>query len=89
MAAILECDNVGNINIVKPKSNQYSFVQSAGTINYDTGVVSIINLQIDSYDGDALYIYVRPRQNDVSCSLNTILVIEPQKIALSIEQIRQ
>jgi hypothetical protein len=87
--AILECDNVGNINIVKPKSNQYSFVQSAGTINYDTGVVSITNLQIDSYDGDALYIYVRPRQNDVSCSLNTILVIEPQKIALSIEQIRQ
>ena len=86
--SILEDDGMGMVRIVQTTNNLHNAVLNVGTIDYNTGVVQLNNLTIDSYEGADLCIYVRPRDNDVACVLNTIMAIESSKIDVSVEQLR-
>ncbi|HYT43335.1 MAG TPA: hypothetical protein VEP90_13440 [Methylomirabilota bacterium] len=85
----LEDDNNGNINIVKQSQNVVTLVKKSGTINYDTGIIVIPNFQLDQYSGAAFQIFVTPRTDDVSCNLNTILLIDMNQVNVTIAQVRQ
>ena len=85
---ILEDDGAGIVRIVANESDNLNFVKNAGTIDYDTGMVLLTDFKIDAYDGPTLCIYVRPRFNDISCTLNTILGIKTDKVDITIEQLR-
>ena len=85
----LEDDNQGNVNIVQQKTTgNITFVRSIGTINYDTGQVFINNFAPEQFEGTNFIVYVRPRSNDISCNLNTILTIDMSAVKITVEQIR-
>lgn len=84
----IEDDGEGTLRLVQPIGNMHKKVKDIGTVNYDTGLVKLINFVVDSYQGNELKIFARPADNDVSVSKNTILTIEPAEIKVTIEAVR-
>lgn len=58
-----------------------------GTVNYDTGKISITNLNIDTYrpaSGAHVHLYVTPKSTDISSTKNQILIIEDNDIMVTV-----
>lgn len=85
---IFEDDGSGLIRIMKIKGNNYEKILDIGTIDYDSGKIAITDVIIDSYYGDAIKIYVAPRDVDIQVTQNTILTIEPDEINIMIQELR-
>jgi hypothetical protein len=85
---LLEDDGNGNVRLVTTDGITNQKVSTVGTINYATGEVNIVNVTIDTYTGNSVKFYVRPRDVDVSTKRNTILNIETDEIHVTPEQLR-
>ena len=85
---VIEDNGSGILRIVQPAANLHKKIIDIGTVNYDTGTISLINFNIDSYEGNELKIYAKSRDSDISVGKNTILVIEPSEIKVTIESVR-
>jgi len=85
---VIEDNGSGILRIVQPAANLHKKIIDIGTVNYDTGTISLINLNIDSYEGNELKIYAKSKDNDISVGKNTILLIEPSEIKVTIESVR-
>jgi len=79
----------GTLAIMKTTGNFGVKIVDVGTVDYDTGVVKLINFNISGYQGDSLKIYAIPRDKDISSTKNTILTLEPSNLIVSIEAIRE
>lgn len=84
----LEDNGSGIIRIVQTIGNLHKKLRDVGTVNYKTGFIQLTNFNVDSYQGNALKIYAKPKDNDISVSKNTILTIEPSEIIINIEAVR-
>ena len=84
-AVSLSDDGKGNMRIVKNDGKLYTTITNVGTINYTLGKINLNNFNIDSYDGDSIRIYARPKDLDVKAAQNTILGIEPSGITIDVE----
>jgi len=84
----LEDDSQGNIRLVTSSNGLHYTLQNVGTVNYDTGVVTITNLIVSSYFGDSIRIYATPRNKDFASTQNTILTIANDEINLTVNQVR-
>ena len=73
--AILEDDGAGIIRIMRVDNTSSVKMTDIGTVDYYSGSISISNFFIDDYEGNALEIYVRPAQRDISIPQDTILSI--------------
>lgn len=86
---MLEDDSNGVVRIVRFTQTERTKIKDIGTVNYDTGVVSLVNFTLDDYDGAFLQIYGVPADKDIASTQNVILVIEPAAIAVTVEALRQ
>ena len=84
----LEDNGSGIIRIVQTIGDLHKKLRDVGTVNYKTGFIQLTNFNVDSYQGTALKIYAKPKDNDISVSKNTILTIEPSEIVIDIEAVR-
>jgi hypothetical protein len=87
--AIIEDDGFGNVRILRLKGTAYEKILDVGTVDYDTGKITIDNIKIDSYEGGAFKIIGKPADPDVVVSRNNILTIEDDEINIEVEQIRE
>ncbi len=82
-------DSSGALYLTKADPNRYDqIVASCGTVDYETGIVSLSNLRVDSYDGSAIKLYVLPRDVDIAASQNNILGMELDEINIDAEALR-
>lgn len=86
--ATLEDDGNGIVRIIRESGDTHAKIIDIGTICYITGCVKLRNFKVDSYRGDSIRIYVRPKDVDVNAKLNNILTIEPDEINIELEQLR-
>lgn len=86
---VLEDNGDGIVRVVAPVGSNHKKLADIGTINYDTGVVSIDNFNIPNFFGTSLKIYATPRTKDISSSKNVILNILEPDVNIAIEQIRE
>ena len=86
---VLEDNGDGLVRVVAPVGSNHKKLADVGTVNYDTGVVSINNFNISNFFGTSLKIYATPRTKDISSSKNVILNILEPDINIAIEQIRE
>ena len=56
---------------------------------YDTGIINIKNLVVDSFEGGKIKFYVSPESKDIFSTKNTILNITEADINTTIQQIRE
>jgi len=84
----MDDDGAGNIRIMKIVGDFHEKSADIGTINYDTGVISINDLKVDSYIGSSIRFFVRPQDPDIVSALNNIISIEENEIEIIPEQVR-
>ena len=54
-----------------------------GGVNYATGQLSIVGLSMDSYQGDALYLFARPATLDIEVTGNNLLTMNLEQVDLT------
>ena len=86
--ARLQDDGLGSLNIVKADGVSIEKLAPAGTVDYTAGRLNIIGLNIQSYYGSSIKIYVRPLLKDIFSTKNSILQIVADDVEIAIEQVR-
>lgn len=61
---------------------------NVGSVNYDTGEVTITGLIVDSYNTDSIKIYARTENADIDTLTNKILLIDEEDINVVVTGIR-
>ena len=79
-------DGTGKLNIVAVSDS--SSIANIGTVDYDTGKITITNLNISSYEGTSLKIYVRTLTKDISTLKNAILQIATEDVEITVDRVR-
>jgi hypothetical protein len=80
-------DGKGYMTLAKTTGDMHTIVARVGTVNYDTGSISINNVRIDSFFGDSIKIYALPKSKDISSNKNIILTVEDNEIKVSVTQV--
>ena len=84
----IEDNGEGLLRLVQSIGDMHKKIRDIGTVDYNTGLIKLINFSVNSYQGNEIKIYARPRDTDVSVSKNTILTIEPTEVKVKIEAVR-
>lgn len=70
----LRDDGNGVVQIIQQTTDGTNIIsQNAGTVNYQTGIVNLINFTVTQYSGSAIQITAAPSQRTVTSSKNIIL----------------
>jgi len=85
---LLQDDGDGKIRVVSTNGDTNFKLSDVGTINYKTGQINLSKIQVDTFTGSGVKIYVRPKDADIYVNTNTILTIEESEIDVSVEQLR-
>lgn len=79
----IEDDGIGNIRLVRVTSDSHSEKSKIGTIDYTTGSIVITNLNVESFTGAGIKLYIKPVSLDYSTSLRNILKIKPEDVSVT------
>lgn len=79
----LEDDGIGNIRIVRVTATSHIERSKIGTIDYLTGSITISNLNVNSYQGSGIKLYVKPVSQDYTSSFRNILKINAEDITVT------
>lgn len=82
-------DNAGTLNIVTEVGDQTTVVKSIGSVNYDTGRVTLTNFAPASADGGRIKFYAIPQSKDIFSLKNKILTVLEQDINIEVERVRE
>jgi hypothetical protein len=85
----LEDDGKGNVYYVNSATGTDAFVTKVGTINYDSGLISLQAFNPTTYDGNHIKMFVKPRELDILTDKATILDIENSEINVSVNVVRE
>jgi hypothetical protein len=86
---ILEDNGDGLLRIVTATGPTHREMAVVGTVNYDTGLVTVSNFNVSSFDGTYFKIYARARTKDIESTKNVILNILESDVVITIEQVRE
>lgn len=86
---VLEDDGAGKVMMFRSTGDRSTALVQAGVVNYETGVIKLINFNITKFQDDYMRVYIRPREKDIKTLKTTILTIEPSKIQVIINPIRE
>ena len=77
-------DGLGNIRIYTPTStgSRNYLNTTAGSVNYLTGLITLTDLLITAYEGDAITITADPDKEDIDAFRNQLLLIKGASISL-------
>jgi len=87
---LFEDDGIGNIRIVRSdgRGNHYKVV-NIGTVDYGTGVVSLVNFNINNFQNQEIRIYAIPAYDDVAVNGNNILELGLDEININVQTVRE
>ena len=78
-----------NLRLIDIEDGSHKFISNVGTVNYESGMVKIVGLKIESYDGISIKIYARTDSKDIISYARTILTINPEDINITVRAIRE
>lgn len=84
----LEDDGLGIIRIVKQTADSHIEILRVGTVNYTTGVINITNLNVESYSGSGIKLYVKPISRDYNTTLQHILKIKEEDLIVTMTPVK-
>jgi len=80
----------GLLQIVTSVGDAFSVLDpDVGTVDYNTGKVTIKAAVIAAYTGSGIKVYARPYEQEIAAKLNTILRLESADATLTIAQARE
>lgn len=84
----LRDDGTGNIRLVTKRDQSFITLRNVGTVDYSTGVIRLNSFMIDSYNGDAINVYVVPEDLDIQLNNRNIGLFDSNQINISVEAMR-
>ena len=57
---------------------------SCGTVDYETGTISITSLLVTGFDDNYIKIYALPQNLDIETKTNKVLLLEEEDIAINV-----
>ena len=83
-------DGLGNLKIVRSDSgDRFTILKaSAGTVNYETGLINILPIDIDTWVGSVLKIFGRTESRDIRTKKQSILQQNAEDIRVKVIQER-
>lgn len=88
MTCVIHDDGKGILRIMKVGENSYDKIMNIGSVNYKTGRIAINRLLVQTYEGAALKIFVRPATKDIQSSKNTIMTINAEDVNITTRAMR-
>jgi len=79
-------DNKGGLVVYTFVNGVFTILENIGTIDYSTGQVKINNILV-SYYGEYISIYFRTAIKDIIMGNGKILIIDPQDVSISLENV--
>ena len=77
----LEDDGVGNLRtFILVTGNKIARNNSFGTVDYESGLVTIFNTSITAYEGSAISVKVKPKESNIFGVRNEILLISSASV---------
>jgi hypothetical protein len=80
--SFIEDDQFGNLRVFSPIGNELVVTDQIGTVDYFTGEIIISNLNVASYN-NYISIYVRTDTRDLIAKQNSILIIDPEDVKIT------
>ncbi len=82
-----EDDGLGKIRIISNTTVKTIILDSAGSVDYDTGIVLInANLVVSSFGGGFIGIQVVSRNKDLLVNANRFLILDPADVSITMEK---
>lgn len=85
----IEDDSDGVLRIVATVGGKDVFIKEIGSVDYKTGIISLNNFNIDSFEGNEIRIYGTPKYADISVVGNNILELATDELDITIKSLRQ
>ena len=85
----IEDDGKGGLRLVSIQEGQHNTTKYIGTVNYDTGQLTLTNFKVINYLGTGINIYAKPRIKDIFSTTNSILSIIEEDIVVEVEQVKE
>ena len=81
----IQDDGLGNIQLVTDDlTNPQVINPTAGTIDYTTGVVKLVNFKVESFAGSAIKIKARTVNNDIKAPKGRVFIIRDDDLVVNI-----
>lgn len=78
-------DGQGNIQIVTDDvANPQIVNPTAGTVNYETGDVKLVNFETESYPGSAIKIYANTKADDMTAPNGRVFLIRDEDVRVNV-----
>lgn len=77
-------DYAGIIRLYKIVDGVNTYIKNVGTVNYQTGVITINELLINSTVETTLTFKCLPLSNDIVCNGNTVLIVSESDISINV-----
>ena len=87
-SASLIDDGNGNLQIATSINNVLTAVAIVGTIDYTSGIINVVGLNISEYVGAGIHVYAETVMHDFSGKKNTIVMIDKNSINVNVTGIR-
>lgn len=79
----IEDNGEGVLNVVTPSSNQSVVLREVGTIDYQTGVITVKPIEAEKVFGYAVRIFAQPVSKNISAVQNVLLNVDVREIKLN------
>lgn len=86
--SFFEDDGNGNIRILREEGSTHVVVATVGTVNYNTGSISIEGVSFQEVYGGVIRFSVRPRDKDIESQQTSILRVLDSDVQISVKQVR-
>ena len=87
---LLEDDGIGKVRLVRSDGRgNHIKVKDVGTVDYEKGIISLVDFMVESYTGTELKIFGVPDADDITISGNNILELGTDEVDIRVRTVRE
>ena len=82
-------DTLGNVFLAAEQDGTIQILGAVGSLDYTSGQLIINELNISAYEGNYIEFFFQTASNNITCTQNTIMAIDPNDVTVNVTGIKQ
>ena len=82
-------DTLGNVFLAAEQDGTIQILGAVGSLDYTSGQLTINELNISAYEGNYIEFFFQTASNNITCTQNTIMAIDPNDVTVNVTGIKQ
>lgn len=88
VCALLQDDGAGSMQIISSDTTSTRILNTnAGTVDYNTGTVKLVNFTTDGYSGRAIKIFAKKKESDIISPKSRLLQIRDEDVSITFSEV--